>query len=48
MLEELECHFDTDNESVEKGDTISKEQDVANISKQLAATPPKAKRCKFG
>ena len=47
-LEELDHHFNTDNESVEEGDTISKEQDVANGSKQFATAPPKAKWCKFG
>ena len=42
-LGELKCHFDTNNELVEEGDTISKEQDVADASKQFATTPPKAK-----
>ena len=47
-LEELKCHFNTNNESVEEGDTISKEQDVADASKQFADAPPRAKRHKFG
>ena len=37
----------SDNESVEEGDTISKEQDVANASEQFATDPPKAKQRKF-
>ena len=47
-LEELEHHFQTDNESTDDEDTFSKEQDVTGVAQQFSDTPPKPKRGKFG
>ena len=50
QLEELERHFETEEESPDEGDTVSKAQDEQEVLEQLAATSsePKPKKRKFG
>ena len=50
QMEELERHFETEEESPGEGDTISKAQDQQEAAEQLAATSsePKSKKWKFG
>ena len=50
QLEELERHFETEEESPDEGDTVSKAQDQQEVVEQFAATSlePKPKKCKFG
>ena len=46
-LEELERHFEIDEESLEEEFTVSKAEDAAEAAAQFADAP-KAKRCHFG
>ena len=47
-LEELECHFKTDEESPDNEDTISKAEDEQDAAKQFKGAPPKSKKWHFG
>ena len=47
-LEELECHFKTDEESPDDEDTIFKAKDEQDAAKQFAGAPPKPKKWCFG
>ena len=47
-LEELERHFETDEESLGEEFTVSKAEDVAEAAAQFAHAPLKAKQCHFG
>ena len=47
-LEELERHFETDEESLEEEFTVSKAEDAAEAAAQFADAPPKAKWRRFG
>ena len=48
QLEELECKFESDNDSLSDEDIVSKEQDVKDAAAQFAdAMEPKAKRRHF-
>ena len=49
QLEELECKFESDNNSPSDKDIVSKEQDVKDAAAQFTdTTEPKAKRRHFG
>ena len=50
QLEELERHFETEEESLDEGDTVSKAQDQQEAAEQFAATLSelKPKKWKFG
>ena len=48
QLEELECHFLTDEESIDDKDTITKAQDAEDTTTEFSTAPPKAKKRKFG
>ena len=50
QLEELESCFETDNESPDKGDTISKAHDQQEAEEQFSTVSlePKPKKWKFG
>ena len=49
QLEELERHFETEEELPDEGDTVSKAQDQQEVAEQFAATSsePKSKKRKF-
>ena len=47
-LEELERHFETDEESLGEEFIVSKAEDAAEAAAQFADAPPKAKRHHFG
>ena len=47
-LEELERHFETDEESLGEEFTMSKAEDAAEAAAQFTDAPPKAKRHRFG
>ena len=47
-LEELERHFETDEESLEEEFTVSKAEDAAEAAAQFADAPPKTKWHHFG
>ena len=47
-LEELERHFETDEESLGEEFTVSKAEDVVEATAQFADAPPKAKQHRFG
>ena len=49
QLEELECHFDTDNESPGEDNAVSEKQDEKDVADQFAdaEVEPKPKKCRF-